>query len=374
MEPIIKDITDIMEKYFPPELAQEWDNVGLQIGSVNRPVQRILVCLDINEESLTRAVEENVNLIITHHPLLFKAIKCIDTDKPFGRIIERLIKKDITLYSAHTNLDAGQEGLNQILAETLGLQDIEPLDCIKAESYVKLAVYVPTDHIEAVRHAISEAGAGYIGNYSDCSFRVKGTGTFKPQSGTNPFIGTIGQLEEVEEYRLETIVPEKKINTVVSAMQRAHPYEEVAYDLYPLLNQGPGYSLGRKGRLKEAVTLQEFALQVKNRLQINTVRIVGELERSINRVAVVSGSGADFINMVKGQGIDLLVTGDLKYHEARDAEMIDLAVIDAGHQGTEEIMVPYIKNLLDNECRHRGYKVEVIGMKTNQCIKTLNWE
>lgn len=371
MEPRVKDIARILEMYFPLKLAEDWDNVGLQTGSLDRVAQRILVCLDLTETILKKAEEDNTNLIITHHPLLIKAVKCINMDKPLGRMIERLIKNDITVYSAHTNLDAGTKGLNQLLAETLGLSDIEPLDHIKAERYLKLVVFVPVDHMETVRQAINEAGAGFIGNYSDCSFRTRGTGTFKPQPGTSPFIGTTGQLEEVNEYRLETIVPEKNIQTVISNMKKVHPYEEVAYDLYPLANEGPGYSLGRKGKLQSGAILEEFALQVKNRLGLNSVRIVGDLKRSIHRVAVVSGAGAEFINKVKAQDIDLLVTGDLKYHEARDAEMIGLAVIDAGHQGTEEIMVPYIKTLLEDECRRQGYKVLIEGAKSDLCIKTI---
>lgn len=371
MEPRVKDIARILEQYFPLELAEDWDNVGLQTGSLERPAKRIMVCLDITEPIVKKAEEDNVNLIITHHPLIFKAVKSINLDKPFGKIIERLIKTDITVYSAHTNLDAGTRGLNQLLAETLGLTDIQPLDPIKTEKYLKLVVFVPVAHIEFVRQAVNEAGAGFIGNYSDCSFRIRGTGTFKPQTGTSPFIGAAGQLEQVDEFRLETIVPEKNIKAVISAMKKAHPYEEAAYDLYPLANQGPGYSLGRRGRLEPGVSLEEFALQVKDRLGIDSVRIAGDLKRTINKVAVVSGAGSEFINKVKAQGIDLLVTGDLKYHEARDAEMIDLAVIDAGHQGTEEIMVPYITNLLQNECRLQGYKAYINGAKSDLCIKTI---
>lgn len=371
MEPRVKDIARIMEQHFPPELAADWDNVGLQTGSLERSARRVMVCLDLTEPILTKAEAEHVNLIITHHPLFFKAVKGINLDQPFGRMIERLIKNDITVYSAHTNLDAGTRGLNQLLAETLGLVDIEPLDRMKTERYLKLVIFVPAAYTEAVRQAINEAGAGFTGHYSDCSFRTRGTGTFKPQPGTNPFIGTTGQLEEVDEYRLETIVPEKKADAVIANMKKVHPYEEVAYDLYPLVNEGPVYSLGRKGRLEGAVRVEEFALQVKDRLQLDSVRVAGDLKRPIKKIAVISGAGADFINKVKAQGIDLLVTGDLKYHEARDAELIGLAVIDAGHQGTEEIMVPYIRTLLEKECRDNGYKVIIKGIKSDTCIRTI---
>lgn len=371
MKPRVKDIAGIIEQYFPLELAQEWDNVGLQVGSLESMTEHIMVCLDITEPVLKKAEEDDIDLIITHHPLLFKAIKCLNLDQPFGDIIGRLIKKDISVYSAHTNLDAGTKGLNQFLAESLGLVDIEPLDRIKSEKYFKLAVFVPASHTEAVRQAINDAGAGFIGNYSDCSFRARGTGTFKPQPGTSPFIGITGQLEEVDEYRLETIVPEKSITAVIYNMKKAHPYEEVAYDLYPLANEGRSFSLGRKGRLEHGVSMGEFALDVKNKLELNTVRLVGDPKRLINRIAVVSGAGADYINIVKSQGIDLLVTGDLKYHEAREAEMLDLAVIDAGHQGTEQIMVPYIESLLVSECNRNGYKIKIEGIKTDDCIQTI---
>lgn len=372
MKPEVKHIIRIIEHLFPLELAEDWDNSGLQLGSLQSEASRIMVCLDITESILNQAEENGANLIITHHPLFFKGIKCLNLDSPTGNIIGRLIKKDITVYSAHTNLDAGEKGLNQLLAETLGLQDIQLLDRSKKERYFKLVVFVPAAQAGSVRQAINDAGAGYIGNYSDCSFRTSGIGTFRPHPGTNPFIGRSGQLEEVEEYRLETIVPEKMVNGIIAAMKKAHPYEEVAYDLYPLANQVRAFSLGRKGRLETPLSLDQFAQQVKERLELDSVRVVGQLGHIINQVAVVSGAGAGYINKARAQGADVLVTGDLKYHEAREAESLGLAVIDAGHQGTEQIMVPYIKNLLEYECRQRNYQVRIDGIKSDACLKTIS--
>ncbi|HEX3011300.1 MAG TPA: Nif3-like dinuclear metal center hexameric protein [Syntrophomonadaceae bacterium] len=371
MKPKVKDIAHLIEQFFPLELAEKWDNAGLQIGSPESEAEHILVCLDITQSILEKAEADGVNLIITHHPLLFKAVKCLNLDQPSGNMIARLIKKDIAVYSAHTNLDAGTKGLNQLLAESLGLIDIDLLDHTKAEKYFKLVVFIPASHTEAVRRAINEAGAGFTGNYSDCSFRTRGIGTFKPQPGTNPFIGTSGQLEEVDEYRLETIVPQNNLTAVINSMKKVHPYEEVAYDIYPLANQVRAFSLGRKGRLKHPVKLGDFALQVKDKLELDSVRVVGDLERLIYTVAVVSGAGSDYINIARSQDIDLLVTGDLKYHEGRDAEMLGLAVIDAGHQGTEQIVVPYLQTLLADQCKAMDYDIKIEGLKSDNCIKTI---
>jgi dinuclear metal center YbgI/SA1388 family protein len=366
-----KDIIRIMENYFPPYLAEDWDNCGLQVGSHNASVNKLMISLDLDQQILQQAINAKADMIITHHPLLFKPVKSINFDQPLGNIIEKLIKNNICVYAAHTNLDASEKGLNQLLAKILDLKDIGPLDKSRQELYYKLVVFVPVTHINEVSRAINDAGAGYIGNYSDCSFRTGGTGTFKPNKGTNPFIGAEGNLTEVNEFRLETIVPKHLINKVVDSMIKAHPYEEVAYDLYCLANEGEIISLGRRGRLKNSMTLRNFAQNVKKRLQVDNVQIAGDLDKIISNVAVVSGAGADFIKMIIARDIDVLVTGDVKYHEAKDAVMAGLAVVDAGHQGTEEIMVSYLAELLERQCKDLNYNIEISMGHSEKCLKTM---
>lgn len=367
----VKDIIRIMENYFPLYLAEDWDNCGLQVGSYDALVKSIMVSLDLDQQILQKAIAANVDMIITHHPLLFKPVKSINVDKSPGNIIAQLIKNNIGVYAAHTNLDASEKGLNQLLAETLELKDIVPLDKSRQVSYYKMVVFVPVTHIKEVTRAISDAGAGYIGNYSDCSFRTSGTGTFKPHEDSHPFIGTEGKLTEVEEFRLETIVPKHLLNLVIGNMIKAHPYEEVAYDLYELANPGQIISLGRKGRLASPMPLRNFAREIKRRLQIDYVQIAGDLDKTISSVAVVSGAGADFIKMAAHQNIDVLVTGDVKYHEAQDAIMSGLAVIDAGHQGTEEIMVSYLAELLERKCKELDYNIDFLKGYTEVCLQTI---
>lgn len=371
MKAKVRDIIAVMEKHFPTYLAESWDNCGLQAGSLNSSANKIIISLDLDENILEQAIAHQADMIITHHPLLFKPIKFINYDKPPGNIIKRLIKNNISVYSAHTNLDSADRGVNQLLAETIGLRNIMPLDKSRQERFYKLAVYVPVDSVNEVRKAINKAGAGFTGKYSDCSFRSRGIGTFMPRQGTRPYIGTTGEIEEVDEYRLETIVPEYLISEVLNEMHRVHPYEEVAYDLYLLANEGHIFSLGRKGNLPVPMALKDFAAIVKERLRLDDVRVVGDLRRTISKVAVVSGSGADFLNSAREQGIEVMVTGDVKYHQAKDSDAAGVAVVDAGHQGTEEIIIDYLRQLLTTELTELKYDTEVISIQSARCFKTV---
>lgn len=376
MKARVKDITSLLEKHYPLNLAEEWDNVGLQVGSMGREVAKAAVALELDHQVLDQAWQENVDLIITHHPLIFKAMKSIKVDSPVGSLIRKLIMADISLYAAHTNLDSASKGVNQMLAESVGLTEIEPLPLRTAgrhESLYKLVIYVPLTHVNEVREAISRAGAGFIGKYSDCTFRSSGIGTFKPGENADPFIGHAGHLEEVEEARLETICPQHLIKPVVDAMMQSHPYEEVAYDIYKLEKQGTLYSPGRRGRLPKAINLGSFAEQVQSQLGFPSLRMVGKADKLVQSVAVISGSGASYIPEIAGQA-DVLITGDLKYHEARDAAALGLAVIDAGHQATEELVIQEVCRLLEKESSQAGWQVEYIPVLmapawTDLCIK-----
>jgi len=360
-----KDIMAIMEEAFPLYLAESWDNSGLQIGSADKEVGRLLIALDLDEFALQQAVDNRVDMIITHHPFFFRPMKNINYASPGGRMIQKMVMAGITLYTAHTNLDTAQQGLNQLLAERLGLLGIEPLYPAYREALFKLVVFVPVTHGEAVREAICTAGGGFIGQYSDCSFRTRGTGTFRPGPDSNPYIGESGILEETDELRLETIIYERDIGRVLTAMQEAHPYEEVAYDLYRLENQGRVFSPGRKGHLLQKTSLRDYVLQVKAGLGLQSLRVVGELDSMVNNVAVISGSGASLMGHLRGRNIDVLVTGDLKYHEAKEAEASGLAVIDAGHHGTEAIVVPLLYDFLED----KQLAVELIQCHSPACIK-----
>lgn len=371
MQARVEDICRILETHYPLKIAEKWDNVGLQLGSYQNPVRKIMVSLDLDQEVLTQALDQQVDLIITHHPLFFNPIKSIQYDTPQGKIISQMIKNNISLYSAHTNLDSASQGLNQYLAEKLGLLDIQLLTRNYSESLYKLVVYVPLQDEAVVRAAISEAGAGYLGNYSHCTFRSPGMGTFLPQPGSSPYIGEPGILEEVEEVRLETIVPQNILAVVLKQMLAAHPYEEPAYDLYPLHNQGKAYSPGRIGQLGAAISLQEFCSHVKTILELDNLRVVGNWDDKVQKIAVVSGAGTSFMATAQAADCDVLLTGDLKYHEARDAEALGLLIVDAGHQGTEQIMAGLVTDLLRDSSRQAGYDLDIVPVVVGPCIKTI---
>lgn len=358
------EIISLFETLAPKELAEEGDKIGLQIGRLNQKVDKVMVTLDVLEEVVDEAIEKGVKLIIAHHPPLFRSLKAIRTDTVQGRLIEKLIKNDIAVYAAHTNLDVAKGGVNDLLAEALLLEDTKPLVTTQKEKLKKLAVFVPEEDAEKVRKALGDAGAGYIGNYSHCSFSYKGTGRFLPGEGTDPHIGERGKLEEVHEVKIETIYPEKLEKKVLTALLKNHPYEEVAYDLIPLENEGEELGLGRVGKLESAMSLKEFASFLKEKLGVENVRITGNLNDSVRKVAVLGGDGNKYIHSAKFSGADVFVTGDLYYHTAHDAMMIGLNVLDAGHH-IEKIMKSGVARWMDDRSKKKGMDVEYLVSETN---------
>lgn len=349
----------LVEEFAPLYLAEQWDNPGLQLGDPRLEVNRLLLTLDVDEDVYNEAVEMGAKAIICHHPLFFKPVKQIRTDRPREALIAALLRAGITVYAAHTNLDSAQEGVNSELAKILNLQEIRALRPDYREKYLKLVVFVPLTHIDAVRSAMARAGAGWIGNYSECSFQVQGTGTFRPLEGTNPFIGKLGELERVEEIRLETILPANLSGQIVEAMLKIHPYEEVAYDLYSLANEGAALGPGRIGSLAQPVRFEEFISRVKNRLKLVHVRYGGKPGRLVNTVAVCGGAGASLWTLALSAGAQVLVTSDVDYHSARDMLAGGLSFIDAGHFGTEKVILPVLRKYLEDRLSRLGLEVEI---------------
>ncbi|WP_124727801.1 Nif3-like dinuclear metal center hexameric protein [Staphylospora marina] len=325
------EVIRVMERWAPPGLAVEKDRIGLQIGDPASEVKGILVTLDVDEKVAEEAVRLGANWIVAHHAPLWMPLKEIRIDKPVGRLMARLIKNDLNVFVSHTNLDSADDGVNDVLAERLGLLETKVLIPYREDPLKKLVVFVPEDHHEKVLNAVSEAGAGWIGNYSHCTFNVEGTGTFMPGEGTNPFIGKRGTLEKVREVRLETVFPASIRDRVVKAMLAAHPYEEVAYDIYPLDLPGTPQGYGRIGRLPEEMTLEQFASHVRNRLGVDGLRMVGDPARIVKKVAVLGGAGGRNYPDALRAGADVYVTGDVDYHTAQDALRHGLALVDPGH-------------------------------------------
>ncbi|HQD28038.1 Nif3-like dinuclear metal center hexameric protein [Acetivibrio saccincola] len=348
----LSEIIKYIENIAPKSLAEDYDNSGLIIGRKEKDIKRVMVCLDVTSKVVEEAVEKNTDLIVSHHPLIFKGLKRINYDDVKGRIIYNLIRNDIAVYSAHTNLDVADGGVNEHLAEVLGLSELENLKRHRTLKLYKVVVFVPEENIDNVRDAMSRAGAGWIGNYSDCSFMTKGTGTFRPLEGTNPYIGSKGKLEFVDEIRLETVVPQEKLHAVIDEMIKSHPYEEVAYDVYPLNMEGKVYGLGKVGVLKTPVTLDDFIATVKEKLNAKSVRVIGSADKKIEKVAVFCGSFDESCIKDVLSKADILVTGDVKYHTAVEIAEMGMCVIDAGHFNTERIIVPKLVNILSDKFKN----------------------
>lgn len=339
-------IIKMIEDWAPKPIAWDRDNVGLQIGSLQRQVKTILLCLDVNEKVVDEAISKKCNLIISHHPLLFHPIKELETqhDKT-SRIIEKLIKRDITLYSAHTNLDFTKEGVSFQLAKKLKLINQKFLLNLSSNQS-KIAVFVPLNHLEKVANAMFNAGAGIIGEYSNCSFSSDGTGTFRGSDKSNPKVGQKNKFEKVDEIKLEMLVDSFKLNKVIAAIKQSHPYEEVAYDVYPLSNQNVNYGMGVLGDLQIGLTEKQFLNFVSKSLRIKNFRFTRSKKSIIKKVAVCGGSGSDLLDQAISSGADALITADVKYHRFQDAEE-KILLIDAGHYETEIPVLDEIKKRIE---------------------------
>jgi dinuclear metal center YbgI/SA1388 family protein len=352
------------EAWSPKVYAVEGDKNGLMVGTLSKPVRKIMIALDVLEEVIEEAIEEQVDLIIAHHPLLFRPLKKIDLETAHGRIVAKAIKHNITIYAAHTNLDVANGGVNDMMADALGLKQTEVLSPTQTIAFKKIVVFVPETHVEQVRESLAKAGAGHIGNYSHCTFNSTGIGTFKPEAGTNPFIGVQGEIEFVEEVKVETIIPSHLQKKVISSILKAHPYEEPAFDIYPLENNGEVIGLGRIGVLEKEISLADFTEQVKKAFDVKGARVVGDLNSMVRKVAVLGGDGNKYMKEAIFKGADVFVTGDVYYHVAHDAMMDGLHIVDPGHN-VEKIMKDGVKKYLDQYLEKNKYQTEVIASKSN---------
>lgn len=339
--PTIRDVARALETWAPPGSAQSYDNVGLQIGDPARTVERALLALDLTPQVVEEARALGATLIITHHPLLFRPLRAVTTASFVSGLALRLAEAGIALYSIHTNLDAAPGGVSFALAEQLGLQEIRFLDTMD-EALYKLVTFVPATHADAVREALARAGAGRIGAYEACAFASEGRGYFRPLEDASPFIGTAdGALETVAEWRLEVEVARWDLKATLAALQAAHPYEAVAYDVYPVQQKTTRAGLGAIGRLEAPEPLADFLGRVSTRLEAASLRYAGDPEARIETVAVCGGSGSDFTRRALAAGADAYVTADVTYHKFFDVLGADgrpqMALIDAGHYETEAV-------------------------------------
>ncbi len=356
----VKDIIELMDTWAPRRLAEKWDNPGLQVGNLSAEVRRVLVSLDLTLANIRWAAAHDVQMIVSHHPFFFHGLKCLDTETERGQMIAALLADGITAFAAHTNLDTARGGVNDVLAETLALSDCVGLVPVTEEALCKLVVYVPKTHAAVVREALKKAGAGFIGQYSGCSFAAEGTGYFTAEDGAHPFLGKIGAEEAAEEVRIETCAYEKDIPAVTAAMLAVHPYEEAVYDVYRLAQGVKKEMMGRVGNLPREMSGEEAVAYIKEKLGMPVIRFAGDAKKHVRRVAVLGGAGAEFADLAKSAGADLYLTGDVRYHEAQEAAAKDMILVDGGHFYTERVIVPKLAAHLRETAAEKGWELEIV--------------
>ena len=345
----VVDLLMWLENFAPSRLAETWDNVGLLWGDPGSLIEKVMTCLTVTPEVADEAIAEGAGLIVSHHPVLFKPVKSITMrgGDPQAMFLWKLARANVAIASPHTAFDNTNGGINDFLAERLGLVDVGPLKESPTKSRCKVVVFTPESDRDAVMSAAFGAGAGNIGDYRECSYRSAGMGTFFGDETTDPAVGRKGIREQVEEWRLEFVAEEPDVRRVLNAIRQAHSYEEPAIDVYPLRGEADGPGVGRIGRLKEPESLHTFARRVATMLQSPGTQFVGDPDRVIERVAIVCGAGDDFLRDAAGKA-DVLLTGEARFHRAFEAQSLRVALIVAGHHATER---PGVEMLADRIAR-----------------------
>jgi dinuclear metal center YbgI/SA1388 family protein len=328
-------LVEVLEAIAPTRLAEPWDNVGLLVGDPQQDVTRAMLTVDYTPEVAREAAGQGCDAVVAYHPPLFDAVKRVTATGGTALVFDA-VRRGVALYSPHTALDVAEGGTNDVLADALDLRDRQPLRVAppKATHY-KLVTFVPAEHVDAVSRALFDAGAGRIGDYSSCSFRIAGTGTFFGEAGATPAVGAAGRLERVDEVRLETVLPIASLDAVVRALRRTHPYDEPAFDLNQLAAPPEAVGLGRIGSLATATPADALAARIKRALAIDHVLVAGDPDRPVRRAAVCAGAGGDLLDAAVAEGADLYLTGELRHHDALRAAAAGMTVVCTLHSNSE---------------------------------------
>jgi dinuclear metal center YbgI/SA1388 family protein len=364
--PKLAEITALLDEWFPPSYADTWDAVGLVLGDPADDVRRILLAVDPVSAVADEAVADDTDLLICHHPLFLKGVHGFAATGPKGRLAHRLVTNGCALFTAHTNADSPAGGVSESLALALGLQDVRPLEADPAPALDKIVVFVPVDDADKVRTALTDAGAGALGDYDSCTFTSTGEGRFRPLDGARPAIGEVGRLERVEEVRVETVCARHLRAAVVAAMLEAHPYEVPAYDVLELAElPEPDRGSGRVGKLPAPMSLSEFATHVSQVLSetAHGVRVAGDPDQSIETVGLCGGAGDFLLDRARAAGVDVYLTSDLRHHPASELrEHGAPALVDVAHWAAESAWLPVLQRRLVDAW---GDTVEVRVSPTN---------
>lgn len=354
----IKEVTNYLEQLAPAAYQEDYDNAGL-ITSHENELTGILVTLDCTEEIIEEAITRKCNMVVAHHPIVFKGLKKITGKSYVERSVIKAIKNDVALYAIHTNLDNVSHGVNAKIADVLGLQNTRILSP-KSDTLSKLYTFAPEEAAEKVREALFSAGAGNIGKYDKCSYNLQGTGTFRAGPGADPYVGKVDELHKEQEIKIEVIFPKHMKNTIVAALIAAHPYEEVAYDIVDLANDNPYIGSGMVGELVENVKVDAFLQLVKTRFNCGVIRYSGKNSGTVKKVAICGGAGFFLVPAAKAAGADVFLTGDIKYHEFFDAED-KIVLADMGHFESEQ----FTMDLLVEELNKKFTTFAVLKGNTN---------
>lgn len=339
----IYELMDVINRNIPLSKAEPWDNVGLLIGDRQSDISNIMTTLDCTAEVVMEAIKLDCNTIICHHPLIFTGIKQLE-NSGYGAVIRQLITNDINLIALHTNLDAHPKGVSAMIADKLELVNQEIL-VPQMSAMAKLQLFVPATHVEEVKAVLAEAGAGQIGDYSDCFFQIEGKGQFKPNAEAAPYVGDIGHLEVVDEVKLECVFAPQLRQQIELALLSSHPYEEPAYDIYEFKVRDQ-FGTGIKGILQQPVVIDDWLSHIKSKLNLDSVRLIGPPHKTIRSVGIIGGAGMDYMTAVQKADVDIFLTGDIKYHEAHDLLMAGLTTVDIQHYA-ESVMKEGLKQLLE---------------------------
>ncbi len=356
---ILSQIISTIEKFAPLSLQESYDNSGLIIGTPSMEINSTLLCVDITEQVIEEAIEKNCNLIISHHPLVFAGIKKINGNNYVERCIIKAIKNDIAIYACHTNMDIVAGGVSYKMSEKLQLTKCRILSPTKG-NLNKIVCFVPEDSSEKVRNAMFEAGAGSIGNYDNCSYNSSGYGSFRAGENTNPYVGEKGKTHLEKEIKIETIVQSHLSGSVINAIKNNHPYEEVAYDIYPLNNENPEIGFGIIGELKESVDCMEFLNTVKNTFRCQYIKHTPIIKNNIKKVALCGGSGSFLTNEALAQKADIFISADFKYHDYFKAEN-KLIIADIGHYESEQFTKEIFYDLLTKKIPNFAVRISEIN-------------
>jgi dinuclear metal center YbgI/SA1388 family protein len=342
--PVLKDVTNFLESFAPLNLQESYDNAGLITGDANTEIKTVLITLDVTEKVVDEAIEKNAQLIVAHHPIVFSGLKKFTGKNYVERTIIKALKNDIAIYAAHTNLDSVEGGVNQKICEKLGLQNCRILQPASGQ-LKKLVTFIPVEHLKPAREAVFSAGAGNIGNYDNCGFTTEGLGSFRGNENANPFVGEKGEIHNEKEVRFETIFPGYLQGKVIEALLKSHPYEEVAFDIYPIDNQFNKTGMGMIGTVATPVSETGFLKQLKSTFNTGVIKHTALKGKTIEKVAVCGGAGSFLLNAAIAAGADIFVSSDFKYHQFFDAEN-KIVIADIGHFESEQFTKELFYELL----------------------------